>query len=353
MKITTVHSFRETIPLRLPFTIADNTNDSATLHFLKVQSACGLTGLGSASPSKRVTGESHDSCAAALKSLDFLKGEDARNLPRLLREAATALPNNPAARAALDMALHDLLAQRLEVPLTELLGRCHTTLPTSITLGIRSLDETLAEAQENNARGFGVFKVKLGKSLEEDLEKLRRLREVLPEEAVLRVDSNQGYTLPDLQGLLACFDELRLEFIEQPLPVSATDDLLKLSPEQRQWIALDETLQSERDALRFGFPERYCGIYNIKIMKSGGLEPARRIAQLAELGNIALMWGCNDESCVSLAAALHLALACPNTRYLDLDGDLDLVRDPAVGGYEIRNGVLHLSNASGLGVRLR
>ncbi len=353
MKITASHAFQETIPLRLPFTIADSTKDTATLHFLKVQTDGGLTGLGSASPSKRVTGESHDSCASALKSLEFLVGEDIRHLPRLLHQVTDCLPENPAARAATDMALHDLLAQQLEVPLAEMLGRRHSALPTSITLGIRKLSDTLAEAQDNHARGFGVFKIKLGKCLDEDLEKLHRLREVLPKEAVIRVDPNQGYSLADLQGLLGHFEKLRLEFVEQPLAVSATDDLLQLPAAQREWIALDEALQSELDALRFGFPQRYCGIYNIKIMKSGGLAPARRIAQLAELGGTALMWGCNDESRVSLAASLHQALACPNTRYLDLDGDFDLNHDPAQGGYEIRDGIMHLAEAPGLGVRLR
>ncbi len=87
------------------------------------------------------------------------------------------MPANPGARAAVDMALHDLLAQHLGVPLVEMLGRAHEELETSITIGIKSLDETLAEADEYLGRGFRVLKVKIGDALEEDFERLAKLRE--------------------------------------------------------------------------------------------------------------------------------------------------------------------------------
>src|SRR4029453_2091100 len=98
-------------------------------------------------------------------------------LPALLTELGRRLPHTPAARAAVDIALHDLWARALGAPLGELLGRFHEALPTSITIGIKPTDEALAEADEYLARGFRVLKVKIGKSLEEDLERLSRLRE--------------------------------------------------------------------------------------------------------------------------------------------------------------------------------
>ena len=352
MKIRKVNSFQETIGLTQPFSISCDTNNETTLHFLEIETVNGLTGLGSASPGERVTGETNKACAAALKSMQELAGEDIRHLAGLLRNLFAQHPDTPAARAAADMALHDLHAKLLGIPLADMLGRSHQALPTSNTLGIRDLKETLEEAKEKRKKGFSVLKVKIGKNLYEDLERLRRLREVLPQDTTLRVDPNQGYQFLELQELLEQRESLRLEFIEQPLQVSKTEDLLKLSLEQRKRIALDESLKSETDALRYGFPEPYCGIYNIKIMKSGGLGAAQRIALLAELGNLELMWGCNDESCISLSAALHQALACPNTRYLDLDGNLDLEYDPAEGGYYISDGLMYLNDAPGLGVIL-
>jgi L-alanine-DL-glutamate epimerase-like enolase superfamily enzyme len=100
-------------------------------------------------------------------------------------------------------------------------------------------------------------------------------------------------------------------------------------------------------------PPRAAGIFNIKLMKCGGIAAARRIATVAELSGIALMWGCMDESAISIAAALHAALASPATRYLDLDGSLDLARDVVDGGFVIENGVMRTAGGPGLGVRAR
>jgi L-alanine-DL-glutamate epimerase-like enolase superfamily enzyme len=94
-----------------------------------------------------------------------------------------------------------------------------------------------------------------------------------------------------------------------------------------------------------------CGIFNIKLMKCGGVRPALRIATIAEIAGIELMWGCMDESIISISAALHAALASPATRYLDLDGSLDLARDVVSGGFVLQDGFLSTSDAPGLGVK--
>lgn len=350
MKLISCRVFTEVIPLRQPFKISYHTTEAATLHFVEWQTDTGHHGWGSCTAATRVTGESDDSCAETLQTMTGLQGEDVRHLPRILRNIAAAYPHNPAARAAVDMALHDLLARQLGVPLVKMLGQCHRNLPTSVTLGLRDLEETLTEAQERIAQGFSILKVKLGQTLAEDLERLHRLREVLPPETLLRVDPNQAYSLASLRELLAKSAELRLEFIEQPMSVAHTEDLRQLPSSQRERLILDESLHHPSDALRYGFPDPLCGGFNIKLMKSGGLRPAQQIANLAEQTGRSLMWGCNDESRLSLSAALHQALACPATRYLDLDGDLDLQRDPAKGGYRLENGVLYLTSQAGLGV---
>ena len=99
----------------------------------------------------------------------------------------------PAARAAIDMALYDLMAKHLNLPLVDVLGCAHRSLPTSITIGIESIRESLEEAQEYLRRGFRILKVKIGKSIEEDLERLHKLRENVGQKITIRVDINQGY----------------------------------------------------------------------------------------------------------------------------------------------------------------
>jgi L-alanine-DL-glutamate epimerase-like enolase superfamily enzyme len=232
-----------------------------------------------------------------------------------------------------------------------MLGRAHEALPTSITIGIKPTADALAEAREYLERGFRVLKVKLGHELEEDIERVTRLRELVGPGVTLRVDPNQGYTPAKLLRFVEETGELSIEFLEQPLPARDVAALRALPAELRERVAADESLLDETDALELVRPEPACGIFNIKLMKCGGIQPARGIARIAELAGVRLMWGCMDESRISIAAALHAALASPATRYLDLDGSLDLERDVVRGGFALEGGVLRTLDAPGLGVK--
>jgi len=352
MKIERIETFREDVPLTRPYTIAFRSVDSVRMHFVALHAAGGAVGLGCASPEPHVTGETAEACAAALDdaALEWLRGEDVRELPRLCRSLAARMPHAPAARAAMDMALHDLLGQHMGLPLADLLGRAHDALPTSITIGIKGVDETLEEAREYLGRGFRVLKVKLGHSLEEDVARLARLRETLPADTVLRVDPNQGYGAGDVRAFVARTSDLRIEFLEQPMPAADLAALRALPAAVRERIAADESLLGPADALSLLAPPRACGIFNIKLMKCGGVWAARRIADIADTAGVELMWGCMDESAISIAAALHAALASPATRYLDLDGSLDLARDVATGGFALADGVMRTLDGPGLGL---
>jgi L-Ala-D/L-Glu epimerase len=250
------------------------------------------------------------------------------------------------------MALHDLWAKYHGLPLVDLLGRVHCSLPTSITIGIESVEEALEEAAEYTARGFRILKVKIGRSLAEDVERLHRIRQKIGREIIIRVDANQGYTVDQFKNFLKQTATLELEFVEQPLDARNLDDMRRLPAAVRKKVAADESLLNARDALTCLEPPRPFGIYNIKLMKCGGIAPAMQIAEIAHLAGIDLMWGCMDESIVGIAAALHAALASPATCYLDLDGHLDLARDLVTGGFVLQNGELALTDNPGLGVEL-
>ncbi len=349
MKIQSARARTEALALTRPYTIATATISAVEISIVELQ-AGGLHGLGAASPAEFVTGESDAACRAALEDLEWLVGRDARTLPQLGRELARRMPATPAARAALDIALHDLLAQKLGVPLVEMLGRAHDALPTSITIGIKPTTEALAEAREYLGRGFRVLKVKLGHSLEEDIERVTKLRELVGPGVTLRVDPNQGYDPASLMRFVERTARLDIEFLEQPLPARDVAALRALPAELRARVAADESLLDERDALELVRPSPACGIFNIKLMKCGGIAPARGIARIAELAGVRLMWGCMDESRISIAAALHAALASPATRYLALDGSFDLERDVVSGGFSVQDGILRTLDAPGLGV---
>ncbi len=353
MRITRVKTRVEHFPLVRPYTIAFRSIEAVDNNIVELRTDRGNTGFGAASPEPYVTGETPEASHSALREdrLEWLVGRDVRELPALCRSLRERMPKTPAARAAVDIALHDLLAQFLEVPLATMLGRAHEKLPTSITIGIKPIEDTLNEAEEYLARGFRVLKVKLGQSLDEDLERLVRLREKIGSEVAIRVDPNQGYSVADVSRFVQQTHRLNIEFLEQPLPVAQTDGLRALPEDVRAHIAVDESLLDESDALRLVVPPRACGIFNIKLMKCGGVHAALRIAAIAESAGIELMWGCMDESIISISAALHAALASPATRYLDLDGSFDLARDVVEGGFVLDNGYLSTTERPGLGIR--
>ncbi len=356
MKVRRAASALEEFALTRPYAIAGQEPLAAVGNVIvRLETDSGLVGLGAASPGEHVTGETIEATTAALSGdgVTWLEGRDVRELPLLCREAAARTPGAPAARAAVDVALHDLLAQHLGVPLVEMLGRAHRELPTSITIGIKPVSETLAEGEEYVGRGFRVLKVKIGDALDADLERLAKLRERLGPAIVIRVDANVGYTVEETARFFERTASLAIEFVEQPVPREAFAEIRTLPPRVRARIAADESLHDAKDALALASPpgEPACGIYNIKLMKCGGVRPALRIAAIAETAGIALMWGCMDESRISIAAALHAAFASPATRYLDLDGSLDLARDVVDGGFTLDAGVMRTTAAPGLGVR--
>ena len=142
MRITALASRVEACGLTRPYTIAFHRTDSVENVLLRVETDSGLAGWGAASPEPRVTGETLDACRAALvpERLAWLQGRDVGDLASLERDLAARLSAAPAARAAVDMALHDLAAQERGLPLVEMLGRAHESLPTSITIGIKPLE---------------------------------------------------------------------------------------------------------------------------------------------------------------------------------------------------------------------
>jgi L-Ala-D/L-Glu epimerase len=334
-----------------PYTIAFKTVDEVNNAFVEITLDNGLTGIGSGNPSEYVVGESFAQCMAALESdLSFLGGRDIREIRQLNFEILKKFPRNPSARAALDIALHDVFTKYLDVPLVRFLGQKIRSLPTSNTIGIKNVEDTLREAEDYVARGFKILKVKLGKDPHEDIERIIKLRERFGESVVIRIDANQGYTKEQTIQFFERTRALNVELIEQPLPATSLNEMRGLPEEVREKIAADESLINPSDAFSLITPPIAARIFNIKLMKCGGITEALRIADVARLGGAQLFWGCNDESIVSITAALHAAFACEHTKYIDLDGSLDLAQDLVTGGFILEDGVMRCSDKPGLGV---
>jgi L-alanine-DL-glutamate epimerase-like enolase superfamily enzyme len=352
VKITKITTWKADLVNTKPYTIAFKTVDEVINAFIEITLEDGTTGIGAGSPSEYVTNEHLDSTIATLqeKNLQYLVGRNIAEINQLIFETNEKFPKNPAVCAAIDIALHDAFTKFLKVPLVKYLGEKIKSMATSNTIGIKNVAETLKEAEEYGQRGFKILKVKLGIDLAEDIERIEKLREKFGKKFIIRIDANQGYTQEKTIEFYNKTKHLDVELIEQPLPAKDIAGLKQLPDEIRKTIAADESLLSPKNALELVKPPRAAGIFNIKLMKCGGISNALKIADIAQQEGIELFWGCNDESIVSITAALHVAFACSNTKYIDLDGSLDLGKDVVKGGFILNDGVMSCSDKPGLGV---
>jgi len=353
MRIKSVKSWREDFGILRPYTIASKgtTSDVSNI-IVELELENGIKGLGSSAPTDLGKGETIEISEDVLHAvqLDWLVGKEIEPIEEISIDLKSRMFDTPASRAAVDIALYDSLSLHKNVPLVEMFGRCHDELPTSITIGIKSIEESIEEAREYVGRGFKIIKLKTGTTAEQDIATMKKLRETVDQSIIIRVDANQAYDTADYKKFIEGTRDLNVEFVEQPFGEDEIDKMRDLEEEYKSLIAADESLQNEEDAQLMAIEPRACGIYNIKLMKSGGIYSAMKIASIAQKANIDLMWGCMDESRISIAAGLHAAFACSNTKYIDLDGSLDLARDVVEGGFEIKDGMMRTLNSPGLGL---
>lgn len=352
MKIRDIRISRENLELARPYTIAFKTISAVENGIIGISSDTGLQGFGAFNPSYEVVGEHLEDALEVLseENLQWLIGQEVSGIEQLCAEVQERFGASTTARTGLEIALYDLYARSLCIPLVELLGQKITTMPTSITIGIKGVEETLEEAAEYLGRGFKILKVKLGISLQEDIERLVKLREKFGNTMELIIDANQGYDRSDLLHFCRKTAGLGILLIEQPLKAGREDEMRQLPVAVKQVVAADESLLTPADAWALAADPAACGFFNIKLMKCGGITQALKIASTAEEKGIGLMWGCNDESIISITAALHTAFACGHTRFIDLDGSLDLARDVVEGGFVLKDGLMSVSGEPGLGV---
>ncbi|RLD18908.1 MAG: dipeptide epimerase [Bacteroidetes bacterium] len=352
MQIKNIEIWKADLGLTRPYSIAGESTSSTENAFLRIELTNGHWGIGSAAPSERVCNERMEDTMAGLeKGAERLKGKDVGAFEALKSAIAEELIDTPAARAAIDMALYDVFCKSLDVRVVDYLGQKHTSLPTSITIGIKEDQGVKADLEEFIAKGFSIVKIKIGTDVERDISILKKLREWGGSAIKIRVDANQGYSKIHLAELIQETRGVGLEFVEQPYFAPALVQMRDLSEGIRSQCMADEDLKSRSDAVAMTRGPLPYGSWNIKLMKSGGVTGGKWIGDLAGMYGIPLMWGCMDESRVSIAAALHTAFSCRATQYLDLDGSFDLATDVVTGGFEVKDGIMYLTDAPGLGVK--
>ena len=348
MRIIAVEYERFDLELTEPYTIAYETITSASNFILKAETSTGLIGFGCAAPDPVITGETAETVESAIKEIIIpaLVGNNAFHYAQILKEIQPLIKSS--AKTMVDLCLYDLISKKADVPLYQYLGGYKREIPTSITIGIMSFDETMKKAQTFVNDGFGILKLKGGLNVDEDIEKVHQLRKKHPN-ITLRFDGNQGYSLDQALYFLKQTMRDSIEILEQPTSVNAEELMGVLSKESAIPVMADESLKTLKDAFRLT-SKGYTDMINIKLMKVGGIWEALHINSVAKSAGNEVMVGCLDECSLGIAAGLHFALSRPNIVYADLDAHLDFIQDPFKDLFTIEKGVMRPNEKPGLGL---
>jgi L-Ala-D/L-Glu epimerase len=326
------------LQLRHTFTLA-NSSRTSTPDVLTRLEIDGVVGYGEASMPPYL-GESIETATCFLSSLDLGQFNDPFEMDDILQYVDSVMPGNTAAKASVDIALHDLAGKLMKQPWYKIWGYDPSDTPnTSFTIGIDTPEVVRQKVAE--ADPYKILKVKLGQAT--DRQMIETIRSVT--DKLLCVDVNQGWTdrVKALETIYWLKDN-GVVFVEQPMPKTAMDDLAWLTQNSPLPIIADEACQRLPDVIKAH------GVYNginIKLMKCTGMREAHEMLTLARSLRMKVMIGCMTETSCAVSAAAQLA---PKADWADLDGNLLISNDPYTG-MQIIDGKVTLINRPGIGVK--
>lgn len=325
--------------LKHVFTVAGNSRISTPVVLTQIEYE-GIVGYGEASMPPYL-GESHDSVIKFLRKVDLSNFSDPFDLDEILAYIDSIDQNNTAAKASVDIALHDLIGKLLKKPIYKIWGHNKNNTPnTSFTIGIDTPEIVRQKTIEAGNR-FKILKVKLGR--DNDKEIIEAIRSVT--NVPLCVDVNQGWT--DKQkalDMIFWLKEKNVVFVEQPMKKENIDDMAWLTQHSPLPTMADEFLQRLPDVKRSY--QVYSGI-NIKLMKCGGMREAHKMTEIARALGMKIMIGCMTETSCAVSAAAQLS---PLADWADLDGNL-LIKNDVFSGVKIIDGKVTLNDLPGIGIK--
>ena len=327
-----------TLELKHVFTVAAMSRTTTPAMLTEVEYD-GIIGYGEASMPPYL-GESHQTATAFLSRVDLSKYDDPFQLERILADIDALAPGNPAAKASVDIALHDLVGKLLGQPWHRIWGLDAARAPvTTFTIGIDTAEVVREKTKE--AAGFRMLKVKLGKDNDREMiETIRSLTDV-----PLTADPNQGWQ--DRQYAIDMAHWLKEQgvlYIEQPMPKDRLDDLAWLAANSPLPILGDEGVQRLPDLIKAHERGTYNGVV-LKLMKTTGMREAFTMLRLAKAFGMKTLIGCMTETSCAISAAAQLS---PLVDWADLDGHL-LISNDQFDGMKVIDGRIVLSERPGIG----
>lgn len=349
MKIIKTEIYKFSIPMQ-PFTIATGTMDFAQNIFIRVHTDAGYYGVGECSAFPMIVGETQATCFEMAKDFAKIwKSKNALDIEGRMNELHAFTAFNATIKSAFDMALYDLAAKQVAMPLYQFLGGGKKEMETDLTIGIDTPAAMAATALNYKIQGVRIIKIKLGKNGAEDIERIKQTRSAVGDDLLLRIDANQGWSFETAVRVLQEIGKYNIQFCEQPMRHWDDDKLpalRKLSPIK---IMADESVFNHHDAKRL-IRAGACDYVNIKFSKSGGILEAKKINAVCEQHHIPCMMGGMLESRIALTAFAHFSLAHENIIFYDMDTFmLGHKLDPVKGGLLYHGFIPAIPDTPGIG----
>jgi L-alanine-DL-glutamate epimerase-like enolase superfamily enzyme len=338
LKITHIDIYPFNVASEHEFKIATMVISGAQNVLIRIRTNEGLDGWGEASSFRAIVGETQLINLAAAQDLrEVFIGKNPLEYASRVREMDAFLPLNATMKSAFDMALYDIASKYANLPLYRFLGGEKRPMETDLTMGISKLENAGKDAMKIVNQGFNKIKTKVGIDPEEDVLRLKAIREAVGPNVKIRIDANQGWDRVTAVKCLNAMEPLDIEFCEQPTRRWDLDGMKYVSERTSIPIMADESVFSPEDAMMV-IQKQAAPMINIKISKSGGIKNAIMIANICEAAHIPCMTGCMSESGLANTAFSHFAMAHPIVKYFDLDANVGHINEPIIGGVIIENG---------------
>ena len=342
-------------PLKKPFVTSLRRVDSLEDLVVIIECDDGSLGFGEGAPTPVITG---DSMASMLAYIEQLKpqiiGMEIADFDSVLNKVHALMPKNTTAKSAVEIALYDLKAKLVELPLYQMLGGTKTRFTTDITISMGDSDKMIADCQDAVALGYDTLKIKIGDNPQKDSERIIAIHSALDSSIKLRLDANQGWTAEQSVTLLSTLEKQNIiaEFIEQPVAADDIEGLKYIKDRVQTPLLADESIFSVTDARRLLEMEAI-DFVNIKLAKTAGISQALKLADLAKEFGVRCMVGCMLEGPIAVAAGVHLASAKADViTMIDLDAVSLLASHPVNSSIAFNESEITLSDAVGLGLSL-
>jgi len=352
MKITKIETKLLRSPLKTPFQTALRRVEFLEDLVVIIHTDSGLKGFGEGAPTPVITGETIGTMKAVIAYLDpFLVGTKLENFDLLIDSVQNRILKNSTAKSALEIALYDLRAKSMNVPLYHMLGGEKAEFVTDITISMDRVDKMVADAIDAIHRGYKILKIKIGENPQRDIERIEAISEAVNDDIVLRLDANQGWSVDESISVMTALEKRGIfpELLEQPVAANDIEGLRMIRDNIETPLLADESVFTLDDARRL-LDREAVDLINIKLAKCGGITNALKLADIADEYGVKCMMGCMLEGPISVGAAVHVASAKTDLiTMLDLDAVSLCQNNPVKGGVIFDESKIYIPDYPGLG----